>query len=320
MRIVKKGGVPPCGRRADRRKVTIAAVAALFVWFTASARAADVDFIVDHDLSSIALSVAVDYSAYGIGTKGTFFPSAPQTPVYPAGVNAQPFPGEVGNVAHYNGHVFLDFQPGTVQILPSTSVLADITGLYSPGPGVPGPNDDPVLQTPPQLGSYGISIANGLTDARVVNFNLQGSPFNAAMAINLAGNFNLATGGGGPYAAFGQVLDEHGRQIFYALGGGGNDNSDLGTANSGIPFPMPLATNAGGATGNYNSVTQTLTIPVNSFLQFPVGAAVARYTWTGVIIAHPFVPEPSTMTLLGFGVVGLLSYAWRARKRRQLVA
>jgi hypothetical protein len=37
-------------------------------------------------------------------------------------------------------------------------------------------------------------------------------------------------------------------------------------------------------------------------------------------VAHPKVPEPTSLMLFGFGVVGLLSYAWRARKRRALVA
>ena len=32
------------------------------------------------------------------------------------------------------------------------------------------------------------------------------------------------------------------------------------------------------------------------------------------------VPEPSTVTLLGFGVAGFLTYAWRARNRKALVA
>jgi PEP-CTERM motif len=32
------------------------------------------------------------------------------------------------------------------------------------------------------------------------------------------------------------------------------------------------------------------------------------------------VPEPTSVTLLGFGIVGLLNYAWRARKRRAIAA
>jgi hypothetical protein len=35
---------------------------------------------------------------------------------------------------------------------------------------------------------------------------------------------------------------------------------------------------------------------------------------SGVIVANPKVPEPSSMVLLGFGVVGLLTYAWRKRR------
>ena len=46
--------------------------------------------------------------------------------------------------------------------------------------------------------------------------------------------------------------------------------------------------------------------------------------YDGVIVLNPAqfapTPEPSTMMLLGFGVAGLLSYAWRPRRRKAVIA
>ena len=53
-------------------------------------------------------------------------------------------------------------------------------------------------------------------------------------------------------------------------------------------------------------MTETLVLPV----KFMTSTTVA----TGTIVATRTIPEPSTMVLAGFAVVGLCAAAWRKRR------
>jgi hypothetical protein len=75
------------------------------------------------------------------------------------------------------------------------------------------------------------------------------------------------------------------------------------------PFPSVYAGNVATFDGT------TLTLPLSSVISFMDGTTTYTITTAGTLVAV-VVPEPSTMILFGFSVVGLLSYAWRARKRR----
>lgn len=94
---MNKGGVTPCDRRLDRRKVTLAA-AAVLVLSVATAHATPYDFVISPTLSSIKQSTIVDLSGFSLGLQF----SAPQ---------------QVGfggsDTAHFDGHLNVDLT-GTV--------------------------------------------------------------------------------------------------------------------------------------------------------------------------------------------------------------
>jgi hypothetical protein len=108
-----------------------------------------------------------------------------------------------------------------------------------------------------------------------------------------------------------------GRQAFVSFLG--NDTGSLvgvptffGTLGPGVPTP-------GIDVGTWDGTT--LTIPIHS--QFTIQVTDDPFpifqtaTVVGQIVATPrIVPEPSTMVLFGFGVVGLLTAAWRKRVRK----
>lgn len=302
MRIMKKGGLAPCDRRLDRRKVTLAATAVLCLCVT-SARADLYDFVINPALSTVKVKSVWNLSAFKVGTQ-TWVAQQPGS-----------------DIANYYGNVYADITGtpalGTLQLLPGSSIRAlDYAG------GAPAlvPSELPNGKVnpaglPATNGNYGTTI--GLVGA----FQLIGrqkfdilAPANPVMAV-VGNSFNEAGNTWGSVEGFSDIIS--------ALGA--PSHTALATFSGGLPYPLPLATGTVVTTGTTGAVGTwdgtTLTIVVNSVLDYVISGVIPVHEErTGVIVATPRVPEPSSLTLLGFGTVGLLSYAWRARKRRALTA
>ncbi len=297
MRMKTKGGVTPCDRRLDRRKVAIAAAAVLFLSAT-SVRANVVEFKLDMDQSYLKQANKLVGPALG-GSK-TSVPQVASTGPY----------GEASDKTHWFGSLYVDLQPTTIQLLPGSYMSGVYTGAYVPHDPVISDPVSPPGNTGVEPGNYGIQIAAiGLFAVQYELVIDNGNPSNGfpSTPMPLAGNnFNM----------FGQAFQFiDGRQAF--ISGLGNDTGDL------VNDLFTIMGTAGADIGTWDDFTQTLTIPVHSSWSFRVtndfGGIDEFVNVEGQLVAHP-APEPTTMTLLGFGVVGLLSYVWRARKRRALVA
>jgi len=299
MRLMKMGGAP-CDRRLDHRKVAIAAAAALFL-SAASARANVVDFVLDQNLSSI---------------KNTIKLIGPVFAPFGGSVTAQT-QGPLSDQASLFGHIYVDIQPNSLQFLPGSYItfVGKGSGNYAPfDPVISDPPGPPPVGTTPN-GDFGYAFPFAPLNLSAVNYNLRwdftappqsGLPMGVpSTPVGLAGqNFDMS----------GQAMSyTDGRQAF--VSGLGNDTGQV------IGFPALYGT-GGSDIGSFDGTT--LTIPIHSKIQFNVtsqsGGIDEQVLVTGQMIATPFVPEPSSMTLLGFGVVGLLSYAWRARKRKAIAA
>ncbi len=343
MRLLKKGGSTPCDRRLDRRKVALAAVtAALFLSATATRVIADTYSILP--TSNLKMTVTlIDFPSKFL------FLTTPTVldPVASFGDGLQFLPTPTGNSdsAFLSGTIDATVVPGvSITLNSGSSIVPDTTGTYFPGHTG---TTDPVLPFPgfpgapaPVLGNFGF-VAPSILGGFVAMFNdmkfdfgvspntgsfgippapplgqtfLAGVP-NTAMAITL-GSFPLAGNGmqfvGGTISSFLNIT-----------------GADASTDNiDGFPTMFGFTDTplypAGASTGSL--LGGLLTIPVHSSVAQIVNAATPAgpfdyevVNFDGVIFAT-LVPEPSTMTLLGLGVVGLLSSAWRARKRKALAA
>lgn len=292
--LMRTTGVSPRDRRIGRGKVAIAALAAILCSAT-TARAALVDFVIVQAQSSLKQVNKIYGPAVGNQTTVAQQAGSDTAPLY--------------------GHIYVDLSPGTIQLTNNSWVNFATTGNYAPhDPVVSDPSGPPPVGTTP--GNYGLS-APGL-QLSAVQHGLQSSfapVLGPITNLPLAGNnFPLGsttlafTAGRQAFvsALANDTDDVIGSPIFAS--GSFNDITDVYTPGAGV--------------GTWNGTT--LTIPINSKLTFRVtdqfGGISEDVLFTGQIVAIPYVPEPSTVTLLGFGVVGLLSYAWRARKRKNLVA
>ncbi len=301
MRMSTKGGATPCDRRLDRGKVAIAALAALFL-FATNAQANNVEFEVDQSLSFLKNTTKLVGPALGGSKIGT--------PQY-AG----------SDTTSFYGRMYVDIQDTTIQLLPGAMISAaggpggsgNPLFLAAPGEGgVPGlfAPFDPVFTDPSSAtpgfnpnSNWGLAVAAVGLKSVVYNLRIDnGNAFAPSTAMPLAGiNFNLAGQG------IGMV---NGRQAF--ISALGNDTDDV------VGSPLAFFGSAGSDIGTWDGVT--LTIPVHSSFSFVVtndfGGISQFLDIEGQLVLRPVVPEPATMTLFGLGIVGLLSYALRARKRK----
>jgi hypothetical protein len=257
-------------------------------------------------------------------------------PVFaPFGGSINSFPQTTGaDKTTVFGHLYVDLQPATIQLLPGSYMTlapntaggyngVDATPAGSPpgdplNPGAFAPFDpvihDPV-GPPPQgvtpLSNFGYSFPFSPLNLYATQYHLRWD-FTAPPSPNDPGGTPSTPMGfaGNNFNLSGQAMSyTDGRQAF--VSGLGNDTSRVDG------FPTLFGTN-GNDVGTWDGVT--LTLPIHSKITFRVtddnGGIDESVIITGQLVAVPFVPEPSTMTLLGFGVVGLLSYAWRTQRRK----
>ena len=200
--------------------------------------------------------------------------------------------------ASYTGWVDIDLQPGTIQLLPGSNMVAATTGNWAPADL--GPGNDPVGGSSPA--NYGITIPQLGAFAQYNTLRLDfGAPTYALPSTP------VALGGGGTFDLAGQAMSfTTGR---YAIVSGiGNGEDDV------VGFPTVFGTSAADV-GSWDGTT--LIIPVHSTVTYTLQDTPAIYdtiTFTGQIVA--VIPEPSTMIMAGLGVVGLVTVGYRSRKRK----
>jgi hypothetical protein len=261
---------------------TIVAIAALFLTAT-SVQAAVVNLTVVPGLSSLKIGGNIDASSVG----GPGFKNLP--------ISAQ---GPGGDITSYSGSISIDLQPGTIQLLTGSSIVAANSGVWSPA-GTNG-GGDPVAGTFAPA-NYGVQVA--AIGALSTYYNLVmdfGAPIVgiASTPTPLVGNnFNL----------LGQAMSYDTGRTAITSGLGNGDSNYAG-------FPTIFGTN-GVDTGTWDGTT--LTIPVHSTVTYTIDedlGIIGTVTMTGTLVATT-IPEPSTMIMAGLGVVGLVAAGYRARKR-----
>jgi hypothetical protein len=267
--------------RCPNYKTTTIVAAIALVFFATTARANIVDFVLVQPSSFLNYSLSLTGPALG-GTVA----SVPQA----AGADT----------TNYFGHLYVDFQPGTIQLMPGSSISAAINGDWAPhDPVISDPIGPPPVDTDP--GNYGLTIPSIQAFANYYGVVLD----NGAPAAGLPST-PVAIDGGGNFALAGQGMHLiAGRQAFISVFAN-NSNSVVGS-------PLIFSTN-GADIGNWNVGTQTLTIPIHSRVDLALtpdfGGIDESYFFTGQLVAVPVVPEPSSFVLAALGLIGFFVW-WR---------
>jgi len=329
---MNKGGVTPCDRRLGRRKVAIAAAAAVLL-FATSARASVAEFDVVTASSSLGFVERITSGA------ATFVFHRPGTGFVSGDPNLSPglaLGGAYSYLASTTtawGKAYVD-APTLSQIGNGVTPIQLLAGSrinynngtdnegFGPGVYLPFRNSQNVIQVPP--GGIPTQSQFGM----VISERTAGPGFGFARIFDLWHDFGSAATGatdGGPalvplggtaYGAFGAnvngLMAQDGWEDVF---GPVVDQIELESAGPGsTPFPSPFAGNVVTWDGTF------LTIPMGFHLNFVSDGLTYDIDTYGQVVLQVHVPEPSTLLMSGFGVVGLLSYAWRARKRKALVA
>ncbi len=280
--------VTPRDRRLDRRPAAIAAAAALLLFAALPAKAQIVGMNINSGLSFVTVSEIIVLTEIGAGVHVT----VPQ------------FPGS--NTTSLSGNLIVDLNPTTIGFPGGSTVNFDVN--IAPGVGgVPGsyaPLDQFPLPVPGATpdANYGLKVGSPL-DWDEVRHGLIADLIGPDRSIT-AGAFDLF-----PNVDF--LVGTAGRIAF---------TSAVGSDTSSVVGDPLAALGTGGATpGTWDGTT--LTIPIESSFTVPLDlssilpGAMGSITFISNSSIVAIIPEPSSMVLLGFGVVGFLAFAWRRCKR-----
>lgn len=229
-----------------------------------------------------------------------------------------------GRRAFLDGTISTDYVDGSsISFLSGQHALAAIeAGSFRPNPAAFDPGatngDNPD-------GSY--TNSSGAPAAYAAKVRAQGASFPA----NLLGQLDLG------YIAFRDVnFDVDSGALALDGGGsfvGGSNNFGIASANldvdgqdvSLVGQVVPDMLNesltgltglntAGGTVTVIDALTRQLVFNVNVPISIDLDGTILNATASGQIVAFAIVPEPSSIALAGFGVVGLVTMAYRRRR------
>jgi len=347
MRVKNKGGKTPRDRRLDRRKVAVVACAALLLFATV-APAAPVQFEINTALSSFGMiqrfndpSIGVPLSATAVGSPlynpADLIDLSLPIPAAVMAANAAMNTGVWGGVrAEIIDGVSIQLLPGSTQInylnqglalpaiMPNGLINTDIgaapqpaqfafeLGVIASGGGAGG-----------ALGAAAIRFASQ-NFGSVELFGEAPSVVDGGLPAPFVGDSHLyasVPSGGAPLPGapldFGTaLLMNEGREDILVPGllDATLELFDAGAFSTGFPTPI---------TGNILTWDgTTLTIDLAFFVPGVIPGDTSHddilfaVDTIGTLVLTPVVPEPSSMLLMGFGAIGLVTCALRARKRR----
>lgn len=232
------------------------------------------------------------------------------TPTITAGAlvltGAEQGPGSF--TAHYSGSILADVTGSTIQILPTTNLVAGISGAWKPGtdysnyPADAGsPTGYPNTSVAANYGVFTDLTALGAGTSNSAVRNLQIALSDGAPKALTAGTFDEA----------GTTTDFTAGTVYYSTG--------APPPITDLTIPQVTTTPTVGTTGTgiYSEAggVRTLTIPVSFQSSYNVSFLVLTTKYDGVIVATSIVPEPGGLALV---VAATASLCAVARRRRRL--